>query len=247
MSGRVALGIVGARLTGLFPIALAVASAAAILYLSIPRTASAFLTISGDRVLEAIEKGRPVTPAQLSLLERAREEALNWTVSAKAFRDLSIARNLRWTAAADDTRADVDRDIVSLTTRSLTLSPANSQTWLRLASAEARMNGDTELVSEALGLSFLTGPVLPLQTLYRLNLALVSARFDKSADSNLIFRQMRIAWKVDKQSSIRLSAASVRNIALFRAALASDPIEYDKYNMKLEQYFDQKQKKPSAP
>ena len=227
-------------------LALAAATASAILFLSVPRTASAFLTISGDKVLSLIRTGRDVTSEQLDQLENSRKEALKWICNGRAYHDLSVVQSIRRGILNADLYPLVDNQSLSFARSSLIQSPANGRVWLRLAGAEFHLHGDTKLLSDALTTSLLTAPVLPLRTLYRIELALASSGFEQSADRNLIFRQMRIAWKVSTAKTVAFSAMSARRTALFRAALASDPSAYERFNLMLNQYFDGRQTKPSA-
>jgi len=229
--------VLRSRVATIALLALAITNASVIFYLSVPRLATAFLTISGDKVLSQIENGQFVDSDQLDELEKSRNAALGWMPNAKPYYDLGTVQSIRRQRGVSGIGPAVDREIFSLTKKSLTMSPTSGRAWLRLASAELRLNGDTKLLTDALVTSVLTAPVLPLNTFSRLELMLRSAKFEQSSDPRLMFRQMRIAWKLSAENSILYSAASLRRVALFRAALASDPVSYDRYNIMLNQHF----------
>ena len=226
---------------------LATATAVSLLYLSVPRSAAAFLTIAGDKVYDRVKIGKKLTSRQLEQFETSRHRALDWTRNAKIYEELSIAQILKRASlkGVADQRA-ADEETLRLTAQALALSPTGGRTWLRMAGSEARLNGDSRLLSDALTLSFLTGPVLPLRTLGRIDLALISQQFEQSADRDLIFRQMRIAWAMNPETALSFSAASPRKIALFRAALAYDSVAYDTYNRRLDEYLKRRREHRSA-
>ena len=217
--------------------AFVIAYAAGLFYLSIPRTGAAFLTISGDKVYDQLAKGNTVSARQLDVLEKSRWESLGWIVDGKTFADLSVAKTARREILAETAHAELYKEISSLIHNSLSLSPANGRAWLHLAGAEDLINGDTKLKLDALTMSMLTSPVLPVQTFYRLEMAIASKRFKESGNDRLLFRQIRITHKLMPSKIVEFSAESFEKIALFRAALASDPDIYDRYNSSLERFF----------
>ena len=201
-----------------------------LLYISIPRTVAAFLTIKGDQILRHIEEGGKVSSDQLGELEQSRWDSLGWVENRKTYFDLTVVNNIRRPTVPAGDRRSVDEVTLPLIEQSLMLSPASARGWLSLAAVEMRLNGDSKRVADAMMASILTGPVLPYRTLYRLKLMLGSIQFMKSSDQQLLLRQVRIGWKVGADAAVMLSLASPRWIALFRAALASEPAEYDRYN-----------------
>jgi hypothetical protein len=226
--------------------ALVIVYAAGVFYLSIPRMSAAFLTISGDKVYDQLTKGKTASARHLDVLEESRWKSLGWIVDGKTFADLSIAKTARREILAESEHAELYREISSLIRKSLSLAPANGRAWLHLAGAEDLINGDTKLKLDALTMSMLTRPVLAIQTFYRLEMAIASKRFKESGNDRLLFRQIRITQKLMASKIVEFSAESFEKIALFRAALASDPDVYDQYNSSLARFFYYRAKRRPA-
>ena len=111
----------------------------------------------------------------------------------------------------------VSTAIVSLKT-GLALAPANPFVWTRLAYAQSLLTGPSPSVASALRMALLTARYEPRLLFIRLELCLRSWSYFKSDDHQLVFQQVRLAWRKNGRRLVDL-AVETGQVNVVRAAL----------------------------
>ncbi len=196
-----------------------------LLYLAVPRTVAALLALSGDSVYRRIEAHEKVSRADLRELVKSRIAVARWVGQPRAWTDMAVAQLL--IAFPDDNKnsapdpAMLDQAIQALKD-GLARSPTDPNAWARLALAQYYRNGPTADLAPPLTMSILTGPFKPEFLVIRLDLALRVWSHLPPDSRNLVFQQVRFAWRRYPKETTALATGPVRT-GIIRAALAATP------------------------
>jgi hypothetical protein len=111
----------------------------------------------------------------------------------------------------------VSQAIASLKT-GLAMAPANPFAWTRLAYAQSLMLGPSPSVASALRMAMLTARYEPRLLFIRLELCFRSWSFFRTDDHELVFQQVRLAWRKSRKRLVDL-AVKTGQVNVVRAAL----------------------------
>ncbi len=213
-------------------LALALFVGTVMIVFGVARTISAFSMLPGTPVLKNIQSLNSVQADGLELLIASRKRGLRWSDSGRAWTDLGLAQLLLATTEGIDgerRRSLVNEAIVSLNA-GLALAPANPFAWTRLAYAESLAKGPSPQVVSALRMALFTAQYEPRLLFVRLELCFqVWSQFD-AGDRDLIFKQVRFAWRIQPKRLVEL-ALRIGKVNLVRASLLSsreDLSEFEK-------------------
>ena len=213
----------GRPMIGNAPVAaLALLAGAVLLSLGLPRTIASVITVPGNAVLKSIQSLEPVSRQDLDLLIASQRRSLAWGESGRKWTDLGLAQLLLAAEAGDDGREDRISEAMTSLKRGLALAPANGFAWTRLAYGETLASGPSAAVAAALKMALLTAPFEPRLLFMRLELSFRAWPYFEPDDRDLVFRQVRFAWRDDPERLIDLARRSGR-INLVRAALLRTP------------------------
>lgn len=203
----------------------ALASAAGILYLSIPRMVAAFFALPGDSVFERVQRGEAVSLDDVRTLATSRQRAVLWADWPSEWSDLGYAEHeIAYRERGPDGRLDpklVDRALAA-TEHALAHAPLDSEAWGRLALLRYVMAGPTDAAAKAFGMALLTGPVRPKQVGYRLDLAFRLWQRLSPDDRDLVARYARISWRYAYDQIVDTANTPAR-LGIMRAIFAPDP------------------------
>jgi hypothetical protein len=206
-------------------VGIALASAAGLLYLSVPRTVAAFLALPGDRVFERVQRGETVSLAEVQTLAESRRRAVRWADWPSAWSDLGYAEHeIAYRRSRDSGHIEpalIDRALAA-TQQALAHAPLESEGWGRLALLRYVSRGETEAAAKAFGMALLTGPVRPKQVSYRLDLAFRLWPRLSSDDRALVARYARTSWRYAYEQIVATADTPAR-IGIMRAIYAPDP------------------------
>jgi hypothetical protein len=132
----------------------------ALLWLAIPRTMAAFVSLPGDPVLQAIQTGKTVTNDDLSGFIASRNNALKWVDAGRTWTDLGLGHlHLAEQAGGDTATATSYREKSARALKTgLSMAPANSYAWARMSYLDLRLGRARAHVRDSLILSLFTGP-----------------------------------------------------------------------------------------
>ena len=178
-------------------VALSLIAGAVLLGTAVPRTIAAIAMIPGKPVLREIQNLRAVPRDRLGILIAAQRRGLRFGESGRKWTDLGLAQLLL--ARGDGMQGGVGKEmlfqaIASLRT-GLALAPANPFVWTRLAYAQSLMTGPSPSVASALRMAMLTARYEPRLLFIRLELCLRSWPYFRTDDHELVFQQVRLAWR----------------------------------------------------
>ncbi len=219
-----------------FPVAtLAFLVGAALLYLGAPRAIEAVWMYSGNRTLLDIQAQKSVTNEKLADLIEALDDTMFLVESGRKWTDLGLAQLLLSARTEDEPKAQelLSRSRVSLR-KGLALAPANGFAWTRLAYVETLISGPSEEVAGILEMAMLTMPFEPRLLFFRLELCFLAWPYFDEEDRDLVFQQLRFAWRESAKQLVDLAARAER-VELVRDALASTPEDLDRFETLLEQ------------
>ena len=155
-------------------VVVALASAAGLLYLSIPRTVAAFFALPGDSVFERVQRGEAVSLEDVRTLATSRQRAVLWADWPSEWSDLGYAEHeIAYRERGPDGRLDpklLDR-AVAATEHALAHAPLESEAWGRLALLRYVMAGPDAAASAADALSALRFISASFRALIRLSSA----------------------------------------------------------------------------
>ncbi len=199
---------------------LALVAGAVLLVTALPRTIAALTMLPGDPVLREIQNLRPVGRDSLDILIAAQRRGLLYGESGRKWTDLGLAQLLL--AGEPGQQGGVEKDLVSRAIASLktglALAPANPFAWTRLAVAHSLMTGPSPSVVSALRMAMLTARYEPRLLFIRLDLCLQSWSYFRAADHELVFQQIRLAWRKNPDRLVDL-AVETGQVNVVRAAL----------------------------
>lgn len=207
-----------------YGIAVALVVAIPLLYLNIPRVASAFLSLPEHHLLEDVRANRYVDLPVLETFLNSRRAAAGWNDSAQLHRELAMAHLLAAEAGGQtrDIREKNLRDALLELKFSLRHGPASPPAWTRLAYAEMLLHGPSESSASALVMSMLAARYEPDLMFTRLQLSLISWPFFSPSDLDTVRAQIRLAWQGSPKHVASLGRHEVW-ADMLRSALARDP------------------------
>jgi hypothetical protein len=193
--------------------------AALIAWLAVPRLVSALFLLPGDAAIDLVEAGIRPSEAGIFRAIEAQGQSLRYLPQADphlrtAYLALSLAESSSLPAAEESELIEVGKYHL---VRALTLSPAQPRGWFMLAGLRLRA-GDRPAAAEALSMSLLTNPHLPLLAPLRWPLALelgASLSKEERERSNLEFLSflrfqpetaLRIALREDRLAELKALA-----------------------------------------
>ena len=193
---------------------------AALLVGGVPRTIAALAMLPGGPVLREIQNLRPVGRDDLEILIASQRRGLRFGESGRKWTDLGLAQLLlaREQGVRGGIKIEmVSQAIVSLKT-GLALAPANPFAWTRLAYAQSLTMGPSPSVAWDLRMALLTARYEPRLLFIRLELCLRSWSFFKPEDRELVFQQVRLAWRKNRKRLVDV-AVKTGQVNVVRAAL----------------------------
>ena len=195
-----------------------------LLALGVPFAGEAITKISANPIVKRIQNHEPVSRKQLEDLIRSREDALYWRESAATWSELGLAQLLLTLEAEFDDRKKRDLIIASISSlkKSLARAPADAFVWTRLAYAQLLLSGPSPEVATTLRMALQTAPYEPQLFLIRLELAFLGWPYLGPDDRDLVWQQVRWAWRHQPGKLVRL-ARSLDRIDVVRAALSQAP------------------------
>jgi hypothetical protein len=207
-AGPVTAGHVGAVLLGLVLLALAV-----------PRLAAALVELPGDRVLQTLRAGVPVTDAALEAAADTRALSLRLIETADTRRELGALLHTRAVRDPDapDARAPAGRALAD----GLARAPLDPFAWTRLATL-ATLDDRPEDALRALRASWAAAPYEPALTALRLRLALAHWPLAGDTERRILATEARHLWRADPEALAALAAEHPRARRLLRAALGEE-------------------------
>jgi len=218
-----------------FPVAaLAFLVGAALLYLGAPRAIEAVWMYSGNRTLLDIQAQRRVSKEKLANLIEALDDTMFLVESGRKWTDLGLAQLFLSAKTEDEPKAQelLSRARMSLR-KGLALAPANGFAWTRLAYVEILISGPSEELAGILEMAMLTAPFEPRLLFFRVELCFLTWPYFDEQDRDLVFQQVRYAWRESAKKLVDL-AARAKRVELVRDALASTPDDLDRFETLLE-------------
>ncbi len=218
-----------------FPVAaLAFLVGGALLYLGAPRAIEAVWMYSGNRTLLDIQAQERVSNEKLVDLIEALDDTMFLVESGRKWTDLGLAQLLLSARTEDEPEAQElpSRSRVSLR-KGLALAPANGFAWTRLAYVETLIAGPSEELAGILEMAMLTAPFEPRLLFLRLELCFLAWPYFDEEERDLVFQQLRFAWRESAKQLVDLAARAER-VELVRNALASTPEDLDRFETLLE-------------
>ena len=208
-----------------WPAGLALLLGGLILWLAVPRAlASAWLALR-DPVIQRLDAGARVAPAELLALIASRELALGWVEErethdqrATALAELALREGRQGAAE----RAMLERAI-GATRAGLALAPADPRNWIQLGYLLVLLEGEpNRAAAEALLLSMRIGPFQAPDLLRRrLVWALAHWTLYDEAERWQLGEQIRLAWRVAPGALADLALDAPELLVPIAAALDS--------------------------
>lgn len=207
--------------------------------LGAPRMISAFAKIPSSPVLQKIQKLQPVETQDLEILVASQRRGLSWSQSGRKWTDLGLAQMLM---AEKKDPGDpeglrlINAAIGSLKT-GLAMAPASPFAWMRLAFAETMAAGPSPSALSAFRLGLVMAPYEPRLSIARISLGFALWSELKSADKNLVFQQVRFAWKSRGGRKQLVEFSSLFGRAnMVRAALLRTPDDLAAFDRQLRKF-----------
>ena len=201
-------------------LALALVVGAVLLVAGIPRTIAAFALLPGYPVLREIQNLRPVERDSLDVLITAQRRGLLFGETGRKWTDLGLAQLLL--AREEGVQGGIGKELASQAVASLktglALAPANPFAWTRLAYAQSLITGPSPSVASALRMAMLTARYEPRLLFIRVELCLQSWSYVRPDDRELVYQQVRFAWRKKPKRLVDLTVETGR-VNVVRAAL----------------------------
>lgn len=186
-------------------LALFASLAAAVLLLSYPRFTSSLSYLPVKAALKRNWEDYPIKQNQFPVLIGFAKKAIGRLDLGRYWQGLGWLYYLQINAENIDT--EQGKTLLSLSQNafetSLSRSPADPATWLRLAWIHAWLQHDSSTVSTALKMSIYTGRAERYLILNRLDLALRYADYFDEQDIPLIRGQIQLAWRFFQNDTIK--------------------------------------------
>ena len=191
------------------------------LSLSLPRFVEGMAVLSGNAALDDMKAGVGDLDS-VAALARSRERTVSVIDRGKYHGELSSALELLGRFEVGDQRkATLDRAIQEAE-RGVTQAPADAIVWYRLAKASFERYGANQKAVDAVLSSIAIGPYESELMVPRLDILFASRSYLNRQLDDLVDNQVRIAWKRDHASVVRIIR---RNGAadIVRRGLAREP------------------------
>lgn len=200
---------------------MALAIAVPLISLAVPRVVADLASRRGSDVLTRLQNQEAISAGDLDTFMRATERARAWVDSGSYAAHLGMAQLLaadRLATTDPGARAALTAAVAVLRD-GLTKAPGDPYAWVRLAYAEARLNGWTPQAVSALRLALVTATHEPRLLWSRLHLSLLAWPHMSAADREIILHQVRLGWRESPDKLVRL-ATDLKQQAVVRDALA---------------------------
>jgi hypothetical protein len=194
------------------------------------------VSLPGDYPLERIQIGENLSAGDLEILIVARERALAWVEAGRVRTDLALAQLVLAKASGEDggyDQAGVARAIESLRA-GLARAPARPYAWTRLALAELEAAGPSPTLAAPLEMALITARYIPHLLFARLDLCLVAWPYLGSDAREMVFEQVRMAWRRSPDRLVEL-ALIMELVDVVRTALLISPLELEAFEKALQQ------------
>jgi len=203
--------------------------------LCLPYATTRLVLLKGQDVRESLLEEHDVTPADLEVFAKSREEALDWKIIAMSWDDLALVTMRRAVLALKNkamSQEYVQRAIL-LQKRALARSPADPYSWMRLAYL-SEMAGLRLEAGEALSSSLKADPFATRLFRARFELALrLGDAVDRETKAQLP-QMLRVAFK-SEPSYVVYGAKEGYYVGVVQEMLASTPEELRRFNHLLNQ------------
>lgn len=214
----------GRRPAAGYGVAVAVAVAISLLYLSVPRAASGFLSLPEYHLLDRVRTKKRIDLPALQTLLTSRQEAAGWSDSPRLHSELAAAHLLAADAGGQtlDARDQHLRNALQDLKTSLRLAPVSPHDWTRLAYAEMLLHGPSESSARILVMSLLAARYEPELIFSRLKLCLISWPFFSSSDMAAVRAQVGLAWRLSPKRVVGFARHEAW-ADILRSVLATNP------------------------
>lgn len=214
----------------------AICLAGLMLYLSVPRNVVGALELKTQAVLISLRGGRVVPLAAQDRLVNSQTRAAKWIDSGEHRLDSAFAIIVRRFSRAQRLggnlpRAESFRPVERRLEAGLARSPISASGWRWLAVARMT-HKDAAGAANALRMSLYTGPHQRFVVVSRLRLLMQTWDQFPKDEREIIYRQIRFAWKHAPEGVIALAMDS-RSLWPFRLALASRPLDLQTFEREL--------------
>lgn len=203
----------------------ALALAAPLLALALPRTVAALVDLPARAVLARVGLRAPVENREIDLAIDGRARALDWIDDGVGRGELGLL----WLTAANRAglesaagRADLSR-AAEAHRRALARAPAQAYVWTRLARIDFLRDGPTPALGPVLALAVASAPDDPALRPARLDLAFLAWRRLDAASRATLADDIAGAAAADPLALARLARRRYA-IAILRDALAARPV-----------------------
>lgn len=190
------------------PLVLALAAlsmAVLLVVMGVPRLVAALYVLDASAVVRAVGAGQSVPDAALADALHSLDVAAGWQADARTDAARGMLLTARAAAMPAGGRGQWQEEAEQAFARSLTLSPAQPETWFRLAWLRDAA-GNRSGAAEALRLSFLAGAFAPELMLPRLRLGLRLLPILAPADRDVLKREIRLTWIANPDALVSLSS-----------------------------------------
>ena len=205
-----------------------------LLVLGLPRLASSLTMLPAQQVVDGIEQDRTISDEIIESSETRLSIARHFSTSGRIAIDLAavkLAEADRLPARAQGTRAALASDAVALLEQGLSVDPANSFGWSRLAYGRSLENALEGEAVDAWRMSVLTAPTDRRLSLWRARFGIESARGFAEGDQALLDQQIHFAWAYLPDALARYAKPSgPQVIQAIRAALSDQPNELKRFD-----------------
>ncbi len=185
------------------------------------------MSLPGDHLLERIQTRESVSARDLETLIISRQRALAWVEAGRVLTDLALAQLALAEVSGEGggyDQAGVARAIVSLRA-GLARAPARPYAWTRLALAKLIAGGHpSPALAKPLEMALITARYIPRLLFIRLDLCLVAWPYFGSDAREMVFEQVRIAWRRSPDRLVEL-ALIMELLDVVRTALLNSPLE----------------------
>jgi hypothetical protein len=198
----------------------------ALLALGAPRLIAAVVMFPGGSILQKVQNLEPVDEEELKTLIVSQQRGLSWIASGRKWMDLGLAQLLlaEKKVANDPERLNLISSAIKSLRTGLAMAPASPFAWTRLAHAEILKGGASPEALGAFRFGLETAPFEPRLAIARLTLGVSLWDELQEDDRQLIFKQVRSAWKLYRVKLRMVDfALETGRPNLIRAALLKSP------------------------
>jgi len=204
------------------------------LYLAVPRSIAAILVFEDEPALSALRRGKRVPNTALQHLENSLKSALRWSNSGRPAFDLAFVQIAR--ASGANPQSKTSASALAKAEQSLVLglsrSPINGDGWRWLAVVRTAHGNRRQKAVLALRQSFYTAPYVVYLATPRIRLSISLWDQLKKDDQEIVYRQIRFAWRV-AEYQLLLTAKDSPSIIPFLVALSSQPKKLIRFQRQL--------------